>query len=37
MSPYDRHEADARRRDTFEAVVQTVVLLAVCALAWWLS
>ena len=37
MTPYQRHEAEARRRDQFEALCHALTLLALAGLAWWLS
>ena len=37
MTPFERLEAMERRRDAFEAVVQTVVLVVLVGLVWWLS
>ena len=37
MTAYERMLERDRRRDRFEVVMQSLVLLAIVALAWWLS
>ena len=37
MTEYERHQAEQRKRDAFEAAVCTILISLAALLAWWLS
>lgn len=37
MTPYQKHLAELRRRDAFEAAASLLYLAAVACLCWWLT